>query len=167
MDYGDFPITKCPTKAAQGLTNKNAPSIKRIMKDLNAESSRERNLQRRAENQKILALIGLKQPVYDKLTAQRGTNGIESLHGYFQNQELFALKKILGKEVLFVQTETLDEDEVGTVKDAWPILQKRGKPLSVEGYEEYQYFHLELKSINVIGCCHKESDNIIMTWAKT
>lgn len=166
-DYGNFPITKCPPRAAQGLSNKNAPSIKRIMREINGDETRRRNAERRVENAKIRSIANLDGWIsQDKLTGQSYNGGIESRDGCFQNQELRVFKKILGKDVCFVQTATMeDSPHQPLVKDVWDVLQKRGTKTTVEGYEEYEYRHLDLKDFNVIGARSIEDDNIILTWS--
>lgn len=166
MDYGDFPITKCPTRAAQGLSGKTAPSITRIMKEVSSGETRLRRAQRHAENLKVRSVTTLEGIIQDRLTGQSGMRGIESREGYFMNQELRTYRDILGKNVCFVQTESM-EDQLHQVRgtEIWDILQKRGAKLSVAGYEDYEYRHLKLKDFSIIGARGEESDNIILTWA--
>lgn len=174
-DYGNFPITKCPTKAASGLTSKNAPSIKRYMREENAQASRERNNMRRVAREQILKATALSSAEAERLTAQRGKGGLsESEFGTFSGNELFALKKKLGRDIkwLWPEYETFSADHTGPFEDALAAMDKIGMKFTVDGQTgvEYRFFELNSKvfkngSMRVISIVDSITYQKMLLWS--
>ena len=158
QDYGDFPITKCPTRAAQGLTGKNAPSVKRIMKEIIGAEALERNAVRKADLDIIRGLMNGQCVGTDSLTGQRNSVGEASSSGnIFTGPEVDKLRRMLGREVRYCTVlNSQDPSRHGNdMRDALGVMEQRGKKIDWPVFGR-RYYELKIGKVSVVMVRHVE-----------